>query len=71
MSLPGSSLSYLYIRPVYMNLAGFIADGLDAALLAVLRYKPASLAPLSHLGVLKRSVKLALAGAPPLLALSR
>lgn len=69
MSFAGQFAFFTYIRPVYMNLAGFDVDGLTLVLLS---FGIASFVGTSFSSyVLKRSVKLALAGAPLLLALSR
>lgn len=59
---------FTYIRPVYMNLAGFGVDGLTTVLLSfgIASFVGTSLSSF----ILKRSVKLALAGAPFVLALS-
>ncbi|SQJ02790.1 inner membrane transport protein [Salmonella enterica subsp. enterica serovar Poona] len=68
MSFAGQFAFFTYIRPVYMNLAGFDVDGLTLVLLS---FGIASFVGTSFSSyVLKRSVKLALAGAPLLLALS-
>ncbi len=47
MSFAGQFAFFTYIRPVYMNLAGFDVDGLTLVLLSLVL--PASLALLSHL----------------------
>lgn len=59
---------FTYIRPVYMTLAGFGVDGLTTVLLSfgIASFVGTSLSSF----ILKRSVKLALAGAPFVLALS-
>ncbi|EHT6939837.1 MFS transporter, partial [Escherichia coli] len=59
---------FTYIRPVYMTLAGFGVDGLTLVLLSfgIASFVGTSLSSF----ILKRSVKLALAGAPFVLALS-
>ncbi|EAA7137601.1 purine ribonucleoside efflux pump NepI [Salmonella enterica subsp. enterica serovar Beaudesert] len=68
MSFAGQFAFFTYIRLVYMNLAGFDVDGLTLVLLS---FGIASFVGTSFSSyVLKRSVKLALAGAPLLLALS-
>ncbi len=68
MSFAGQFAFFTYIRPVYMNLAGFDVDGLTLVLLS---FGIASFVGTSFSSyVLKRSVKLALAGAPLVLALS-
>ncbi|MEQ6279594.1 purine ribonucleoside efflux pump NepI [Kluyvera huaxiensis] len=68
MSFAGQFAFFTYIRPVYMNLAGFDVDGLTLVLLS---FGIASFVGTSFSSViLKRSVKLALAGAPFVLALS-
>ncbi len=66
MSFAGQFAFFTYIRPVYMNLAGFDVDGLTLVLLS---FGIASFIGTSFSSViLKRSVKLALAGAPLVLA---
>ncbi|EBJ8768619.1 purine ribonucleoside efflux pump NepI [Salmonella enterica] len=68
MSFAGQFAFFTYIRPVYMNLAGFDVDGLTLVLLS---FGIASFVGTSFSSyVLKRSVKLALAGAPLVLALA-
>lgn len=68
MSFAGQFAFFTYIRPVYMNLAGFDVDGLTLVLLS---FGIASFIGTSFSSViLKRSVKLALAGAPLVLAAS-
>ncbi|SUI00406.1 inner membrane transport protein [Salmonella enterica subsp. indica] len=68
MSFAGQFAFFTYIRPVYMHLAGFDVDGLTLVLLS---FGIASFVGTSFSSViLKRSVKLALAGAPLVLALS-
>ena len=62
MSFAGQFAFFTYIRPMYMNLAGFDVDGLTLVLL--------SFGTSFSSMILKRSVKLALAGAPLVLALS-
>lgn len=64
----GQFAFFTYIRPVYMNLAGFGVDGLTLVLLSfgIASFVGTSLSSF----ILKRSVKLALAGAPFVLALS-
>ncbi|WP_308562072.1 purine ribonucleoside efflux pump NepI [uncultured Klebsiella sp.] len=68
MSFAGQFAFFTYIRPVYMNLAGFDVDGLTLVLLSfgIASFVGTSLSS----SVLKRSVKLALAGAPLVLAVS-
>ncbi|WP_312953866.1 purine ribonucleoside efflux pump NepI [Atlantibacter hermannii] len=68
MSFAGQFSFFTYIRPIYMNLAGFDVDGLTLVLLSfgIASFVGTSLS--SH--ILKRSVKLALACAPLILALS-
>ena len=68
MSFAGQFAFFTYIRPVYMNLAGFGVDGLTLVLLSfgIASFVGTSLSSF----ILKRSVKLALAGAPVVLALS-
>jgi DHA1 family purine ribonucleoside efflux pump-like MFS transporter len=68
MSFAGQFAFFTYIRPVYMNLAGFDVDGLTLVLLSfgIASFVGTSLSSM----ILKRSVKLALAGAPLVLALS-
>lgn len=68
MSFVGQFAFFTYIRPVYMNLAGFDVDGLTLVLLSfgIASFVGTSLSSV----ILKRSVKLALAGAPLVLALS-
>ncbi len=68
MSFAGQFAFFTYIRPVYMNLAGFGVDGLTSVLLSfgIASFVGTSLSSF----ILKRSVKLALAGAPFVLALS-
>ena len=68
MSFAGQFAFFTYIRPVYMNLAGFGVDGLTLVLLSfgIASFVGTSLSSF----ILKRSVKLALAGAPFVLALS-
>lgn len=68
MSFAGQFAFFTYIRPIYMNLAGFGVDGLTLVLLS---FGIASFIGTSFSAViLKRSVKLALAGAPLILAIS-
>ena len=68
MSFAGQFAFFTYIRPIYMNLAGFDVDGLTLVLLS---FGIASFVGTSFSAViLKRSVKLALAGAPLILAIS-
>lgn len=64
----GQFAFFTYIRPVYMNLAGFGVDGLTLVLLSfgITSFIGTSLSSF----ILKRSVKLALAGAPLILAVS-
>ncbi|WP_438401612.1 MFS transporter [Escherichia coli] len=64
----GQFAFFTYIRPVYMNLAGFGVDGLTLVLLSfgIASFIGTSLSSF----ILKRSVKLALAGAPLILAVS-
>lgn len=68
MSFAGQFAFFTYIRPVYMNLAVFGVDGLTLVLLSfgIASFVGTSLSSF----ILKRSVKLALAGAPFVLALS-
>lgn len=68
MSFAGQFAFFTYIRPIYMNLAGFDVDGLTLVLLSfgIASFVGTSLSSM----ILKRSVKLALAGAPLVLALS-
>ncbi len=68
MSFAGQFAFFTYIRPVYMNLAGFSVDGLTLVLLSfgIASFIGTSLSSF----ILKRSVKLALAGAPLILAVS-
>ncbi|HDG1675607.1 purine ribonucleoside efflux pump NepI [Kluyvera ascorbata] len=67
MSFAGQFAFFTYIRPIYMNLAGFGVDGLTLVLLS---FGIASFVGTSFSAViLKHSVKLALAGAPLILAL--
>ncbi|EOP6687445.1 MFS transporter [Escherichia coli] len=68
MSFAGQFAFFTYIRPVYMTLAGFGVDGLTLVLLSfgIASFVGTSLSSF----ILKRSVKLALAGAPFVLALS-
>ncbi|STL17951.1 ribonucleoside transporter [Escherichia coli] len=60
MSFAGQFAFFTYIRPVYMNLAGFGVDGLTLVLLSfgIASFIGTSLSSF----ILKRSVKLALAG---------
>ena len=68
MSFARQFAFFTYIRPIYMNLAGFDVDGLTLVLLS---FGIASFIGTSFSAViLKRSVKLALAGAPLILAIS-
>ena len=68
MSFAGQFAFFTYIRPIYMNLAGFGVDGLTLVLLS---FGIASFVGTSFSAViLKHSVKLAVAGAPLILALS-
>ncbi len=64
----GQFAFFTYIRPVYMNLAGFGVDGLTLVLLSfgIASFIGTSLSSF----ILKHSVKLALAGAPLILAVS-
>lgn len=68
MSFAGQFAFFTYIRPVYMNPAGFGVDGLTLVLLSfgIASFIGTSLSSF----ILKRSVKLALAGAPLILAVS-
>jgi len=68
MAFAGQFAFFTYIRPVYMNMAGFDVDGLTLVLLSfgIASFVGTSLS--SH--ILKRSVKLALACAPLILAIS-
>ncbi|WP_437889872.1 purine ribonucleoside efflux pump NepI [Phytobacter sp. V91] len=68
MAFAGQFSFFTYIRPVYMNMAGFDVDGLTLVLLSfgIASFVGTSFS--SH--ILKRSVKLALAGAPLVLAIS-
>lgn len=68
MAFAGQFSFFTYIRPIYMNLAGFDVDGLTLVLLSfgIASFVGTSFS--SH--ILKRSVKLALACAPLILALS-
>lgn len=68
MVFAGQFAFFTYIRPVYMNMAGFDVDGLTLVLLSfgIASFVGTSLS--SH--ILKRSVKLALACAPLILAIS-
>ena len=68
MAFAGQFAFFTYIRPVYMNLAGFGVDGLTLVLLSfgIASFIGTSLSSF----ILKRSVKLALAGAPLILAVS-
>ncbi|MDG5475968.1 purine ribonucleoside efflux pump NepI [Citrobacter freundii] len=68
MSFAGQFAFFTYIRPIYMNLAGFDVDGLTLVLLSfgIASFIGTSLSSV----ILKRSVKLALAGAPLVLAFS-
>ncbi|EMG5653086.1 purine ribonucleoside efflux pump NepI [Citrobacter freundii] len=67
MSFAGQFAFFTYIRPIYMNLAGFDVDGLTLVLLSfgIASFVGTSLSSM----ILKRSVKLALAGAPLVLIL--
>ena len=68
MVFAGQFSFFTYIRPVYMNLAGFDVDGLTLVLLS---FGIASFVGTSFSSVImKRSVKMALALAPLLLSLS-
>jgi DHA1 family purine ribonucleoside efflux pump-like MFS transporter len=68
MSFAGQFAFFTYIRPIFMTLAGFDVDGLTLVLLS---FGIASFIGTSFSAViLKRSVKLALAGAPLILAIS-
>ncbi len=68
MAFAGQFAFFTYIRPVYMTLAGFDVDGLTLVLLS---FGIASFVGTSLSAVfLKRSLKLALAVAPMVLALS-
>ncbi|MDN8600780.1 purine ribonucleoside efflux pump NepI [Citrobacter sp. S2-9] len=68
MSFAGQFAFFTYIRPLYMNLAGFDVDGLTLVLLSfgIASFVGTSISSV----ILKRSVKLALAGAPLVLAVS-
>ena len=68
MAFAGQFSFFTYIRPIFMTLAGFDVDGLTLVLLSfgIASFVGTSLS--SH--ILKRSVKLALACAPLILALS-
>ena len=68
MSFAGQFAFFTYIRPIYMNLAGFGVDGLTLVLLScgIASFVGTSFSAV----ILKHSVKLALAGAPLILALS-
>jgi DHA1 family purine ribonucleoside efflux pump-like MFS transporter len=68
MAFAGQFSFFTYIRPVYMNMAGFDVDGLTLVLLSfgIASFVGTSFS--SH--ILKRSVKLALACAPLILAIS-
>ena len=68
MAFAGQFSFFTYIRPIYMNLSGFSVDGLTLVLLSfgIASFVGTSFS--SHL--LKRSVKLALACAPLIIALS-
>lgn len=68
MAFAGQFSFFTYIRPIFMTLAGFDVDGLTLVLLSfgVASFVGTSLS--SH--ILKRSVKLALACAPLILAVS-
>lgn len=68
MVFAGQFSFFTYIRPVYMNLAGFDVDGLTLVLLSfgIASFVGTSISPM----VMKRSVKMALALAPLTLAVS-
>ena len=68
MVFAGQFSFFTYIRPVYMNLAGFDVDGLTLVLLSfgIASFVGTSSSPM----VMKRSVKMALALAPLTLAVS-
>jgi len=68
MSFAGQFSFFTYIRPVYTSLAGFDVDGLTLVLLSfgIASFVGTSLSS----AILKRSVKLALAVAPLVIALS-
>lgn len=68
MAFAGQFSFFTYIRPIYMNLSGFSVDGLTLVLLSfgIASFVGTSFS--SH--ILKRSVKLALACAPLIIALS-
>ncbi|MCS2148718.1 purine ribonucleoside efflux pump NepI [Scandinavium manionii] len=68
MAFAGQFAFFTYIRPVFMSLAGFDVDGLTLVLLSfgIASFVGTSLSAV----ILKRSVKMALACAPLILALS-
>jgi len=68
MAFAGQFAFFTYIRPVFMNLAGFDVDGLTLMLLSfgIASFVGTSLSAV----ILKRSVKVALACAPLILAIS-
>ncbi|MFP2240537.1 purine ribonucleoside efflux pump NepI [Pseudescherichia vulneris] len=68
MAFAGQFAFFTYIRPVFMNLAGFDVDGLTLVLLSfgIASFVGTSLSAV----ILKRSVKVALACAPLILAIS-
>ncbi|SQA64199.1 purine ribonucleoside efflux pump NepI [Yokenella regensburgei] len=68
MSFAGQFAFFTYIRPVFMTLAGFDVDGLTLVLLSfgIASFVGTSVSSI----VLKRSVKMAVAGSPLVLALS-
>jgi DHA1 family purine ribonucleoside efflux pump-like MFS transporter len=68
MAFAGQFAFFTYIRPVFMNLAGFDVDGLTLVLLSfgIASFVGTSLSAV----ILKRSVKMALACAPLVLAIS-
>lgn len=68
MAFAGQFAFFTYIRPVFMNMAGFDVDGLTLVLLSfgIASFVGTSLSS----PFLKRSLKVALAGAPLVLAIS-
>ncbi|STD24494.1 major facilitator superfamily protein [Enterobacter asburiae] len=68
MSFAGQFAFFTYIRPVFMTMAGFDVDGLTLVLLSfgIASFVGTSLSS----QFLKRSLKVALAGAPLVLAAS-
>ena len=68
MAFAGQFAFFTYIRPVYMTMAGFDVDGLTLVLLSfgIASFVGTSLSS----QFLKRSLKVALAGAPLVLAIS-